>query len=157
MLFTCYIIPKPNIPGALRWIMYINPVHYGFEALLMNKFDTLNSTCSMLIPSGPAYLNISLADQVCATVGAQLGQNFVDGNLIMELSYDYYHSNLWRDFSVVCAFFVGFLIILFTATKFNTTSAFDTTVTLLKQGMCAAKAVDEATAITTLPLITPFL
>jgi hypothetical protein len=23
-LFTGYTIPKPNIPGALRWIMYIN-------------------------------------------------------------------------------------------------------------------------------------
>ncbi|KAG1739659.1 CDR ABC transporter-domain-containing protein [Suillus lakei] len=132
-------------------------MRYGFKALLMNKFDTLNGTCSMLVPSGPTYLNISLANQVCATVGAQLGQNFVDGNLITELSYDYYHSNLWRDFSVVCAFFVGFLIILFTVTEFNTPSAFDTTVTLLKQGTCTAEAVDEATTITTLPLITPFL
>lgn len=23
-LFTGYTIPKPNIPGALRWIMYLN-------------------------------------------------------------------------------------------------------------------------------------
>lgn len=143
-LFTGYTIPKPNIPGALRWIMYINPVRYGFEALLTNEFHTLNGTCSMLVPSGPAYPNISLANQVCATVGAQPGQNYVDGNLFTQLSYDYYYSNLWRDFGVVCVFFVGFLVILFTATEFNTASAFDTAVTLFKQGTRAAEAVDES-------------
>ncbi|KAG1767598.1 ABC-2 type transporter-domain-containing protein [Suillus placidus] len=143
-LFTGYTIPKPDIPGALRWIMYINPVRYGFEALLMNEFHTLNGTCSMLIPSGPAYPNISLANQVCSTVGAQPGQNYVDGNVFAELSYDYYYSNLWRDFGVVCIFFVGFLVILFTATEFNTASAFDTAVTLFKQGTRAADAVDES-------------
>ncbi|KAG2050787.1 hypothetical protein BDR06DRAFT_959744 [Suillus hirtellus] len=143
-LFTGYTIPKPNIPGALRWIMYINPVRYGFEALLTNEFHTLNGTCSMLVPSGPAYPNISLANQVCATVGAQPGQNYVDGNLFTQLSYDYYYSNLWRDFGVVCVFFVGFLAILLTATEFNTASAFDTAVTLFKQGTRAAEAVDES-------------
>jgi ATP-binding cassette subfamily G (WHITE) protein 2 (SNQ2) len=62
----------------------------------MNEFHTLNGTCSMLIPSGPAYPNISLANQVCSTVGAQPGQDYVSGNLFAELSYDYYYSNLWR-------------------------------------------------------------
>ncbi|KAG1763106.1 ABC-2 type transporter-domain-containing protein [Suillus occidentalis] len=143
-LFTGYTIPKPNIPGALRWIMYINPVRYGFEALLMNEFHSLNGTCSMLVPSGPGYENISLANQVCATVGAQPGQNFVDGNLFAELSYEYYYSNLWRDFGIVCVFFIGFLVILFTATEFNTASAFDTAVTLFKQGTRAAEVVDES-------------
>ncbi|KAG2073835.1 hypothetical protein BDR04DRAFT_1093970 [Suillus decipiens] len=143
-LFTGYTIPKHDIPAALRWIMYINPVRYGFEALLMNEFHTLNATCSMFIPSGPAYPDISLANQVCSTVGAQPGQDYVDGNLFAELSYDYYYSNLWRDFGVVCAFFVAFLVILFTATEFNTGSAFDTAVTLFKQGTRAAEAVDQS-------------
>jgi ABC-type multidrug transport system permease subunit len=72
------------------------PVGYGFEAVLMNEFHTLNGTCSMLVPSGPGYENVSLANQVCSTVGAQPGQNFVDGNLFANLSYDYYYSHLWR-------------------------------------------------------------
>ncbi|KAG2131009.1 ABC-2 type transporter-domain-containing protein [Suillus clintonianus] len=143
-LFTGYTIPKPNIPGALRWIMYINPVRYGFEALLMNEFHTLSGTCSTLVPSGPAYPNISLTNQVCAVVGAQPGQNFVNGNLFAELSYTYYYSNLWRNFGIVCVFCVGFLAILFTATEFNTATAFDTAVTLFKQGSRAAMVVDES-------------
>ncbi|KAG0700792.1 ABC-2 type transporter-domain-containing protein [Suillus ampliporus] len=143
-LFTGYTIPKPDIPGALRWIMYINPMRYGFEALLMNEFHTLNGTCSTLVPSGPPYQNVSLANQVCSTVGAQPGQDYVDGNLFANLSFDYYYSNLWKDFGIVCVFFVGFLTILLTATEFNTASAFDTAVTLFKQGTRAAKAVNES-------------
>jgi ATP-binding cassette subfamily G (WHITE) protein 2 (SNQ2) len=51
---------------------------------------------------------------------------------------------LFKDFGIVCVFFVGFLVILFTATEFNTASAFDTAVTLFKQGTRAAEAVDES-------------
>ncbi|KAG1891820.1 uncharacterized protein F5891DRAFT_986521 [Suillus fuscotomentosus] len=68
-LFTNYTIPKPNIPGALHWIMYIN-------------------ACVQPVRYGPAYLNILLTNQP--------GQKFVNGNLFMELSYSYYYSNLWR-------------------------------------------------------------
>jgi ATP-binding cassette subfamily G (WHITE) protein 2 (SNQ2) len=49
-----------------------------------------------------------------------------------------------QDFGIVCVFFVGFLVILFTATEFNTASAFDTAVTLFKQGTRAAEVVDES-------------
>ncbi|OAX36457.1 pleiotropic drug resistance ABC transporter [Rhizopogon vinicolor AM-OR11-026] len=143
-LFTGYTIPKPDIPGALRWVMYINPVRYGFEALLMNEFHNLNATCSLLVPSGPGYQNASLANQVCATVGAQPGQSYVDGNLFANLSFEYYYSNLWKNFGIICAFLIGFLVILFIATEFNTATAFDTTVTLFKQGSRTAETDEES-------------
>jgi ATP-binding cassette, subfamily G (WHITE), member 2, SNQ2 len=38
------------------------PVGYGFEAVLMNEFHALSGTCSMLVPSGPGYENVSLAN-----------------------------------------------------------------------------------------------
>jgi len=41
-------------------------------------------------------------------------------------------------------FLVGFLAILFTATEFNTASAFDTAVTLFKQGSRTAEVTTEA-------------
>jgi ATP-binding cassette subfamily G (WHITE) protein 2 (SNQ2) len=62
----------------------------------MNEFHSINATCSMLVPSGPGYENASLANQVCSTVGAQPGQNYVEGNLFANLSFGYYYSNLWR-------------------------------------------------------------
>ncbi|KAJ8586070.1 hypothetical protein M405DRAFT_692245, partial [Rhizopogon salebrosus TDB-379] len=84
-----------------------------------DELHTLHGTCSMPVPSGPGYESVSLADQVCSMVGAQPGQNFVDGDLFTNLSYDYYYSHLWRNFGIICAFFVGFLAILLTATQFN--------------------------------------
>jgi ATP-binding cassette subfamily G (WHITE) protein 2 (SNQ2) len=62
---------------------------------MANEFHTLNGTCSDLVPSGPGYETVSLANQVCATVGAVPGQDFVDGNAFIRLSFDYAYSHLW--------------------------------------------------------------
>lgn len=62
----------------------------------MNEFHTINATCSTLVPSGPGYENVSQVNQVCASVGAQPGQSYVEGNLFANLSFGYYYSNLWR-------------------------------------------------------------
>ncbi|KAG1743692.1 ABC-2 type transporter-domain-containing protein [Suillus paluster] len=141
-LFTGYTIPRPNIPGGLRWITYINPLRYGFEAIMANEFHTLNGTCTTLVPQGPGYENISLANQVCTTVGSLPGMTTVDGNRFMNLSYGYSYSNLWRDYGIMCAFGVGFFVMLLFATEYNTSSAFDTAVTLFKQGTWAPEAIN---------------
>ncbi|KAJ8595721.1 hypothetical protein M405DRAFT_806639 [Rhizopogon salebrosus TDB-379] len=133
-LYTGYTIPRLSIPGALRWITYLNPLGFGFESLMMNEFHTLNGTCSILVPQGPGYENVSLANQVCTTVGALPGIPSVDGNTFAYLSYDYKYSDLWRNYGIICAFGVGFLLMLLFATEFNTGSAFDSAVTLFKQG-----------------------
>jgi len=62
---------------------------------MTNEFHTLEGQCSNLVPQGPGYENITLANQVCATVGALPGQPFVDGNRFTELSYDFHHSRVW--------------------------------------------------------------
>ncbi|KIJ59901.1 hypothetical protein HYDPIDRAFT_32776 [Hydnomerulius pinastri MD-312] len=133
-LYTGYTIPRPSMIGALKWITYLNPLRYGFESLLVNEFHTLNGTCTTLVPQGPGYENITLANQVCTTVGSQPGMATVDGNTFAYLSYGYEYSNLWKNFGIICVFAVGFLAILLTATELNTASAFDTAVTLFKQG-----------------------
>jgi len=72
------------------------PIRYGFEAILTNEFHTLNGVCSTLVPSGIGYENITLANQVCTTLGSQPEQPFVDGDTFVELSYGYSYSHLWR-------------------------------------------------------------
>ncbi|KAG2159222.1 ABC-2 type transporter-domain-containing protein [Suillus bovinus] len=133
-LYTGYTIPRPSMPGALRWITYINPLRYGFEAILTNEFHTLNATCTTLVPQGPGYENISLANQVCTTVGSLPGMTTVDGNRFVDMSYGYSYSYLWRNFGIIIAFGVGFFVFLLIAAEYNTKSAFDTAVTLFKQG-----------------------
>lgn len=136
-LYTGYTIPRPSIPGGLRWITYLNPLRYGFEAVLTNEFHTLDATCSTLIPQGPGYENVSLANQVCTTVGSLPGMTTVDGNRFVDMSYGYLYSDLWRNYGIIVAFGIGFFVFLLVAAEYNTNSAFDTAVTLFKQGTYA--------------------
>ena len=63
---------------------------------MTSEFRTINGPCTSLVPQGPGYENISLANQVCATVGSLPGQLLVDGNRFVELSYGYAYDNTWR-------------------------------------------------------------
>ncbi|TFK52853.1 hypothetical protein OE88DRAFT_1627317 [Heliocybe sulcata] len=143
VLYTGYNIPKPSMIGGLRWISYINPLRYGYEAILTNEFRTLNGTCATLVPSGPGYEDISLANQVCTTVGAVPGQPYVDGNRYVELSYQYSYSNTWRNFGIVVAFGIAFLLTLLLVTEFNTAAGVKNAAMLWKRGAKKTDAVKE--------------
>jgi ATP-binding cassette, subfamily G (WHITE), member 2, SNQ2 len=82
--------------GALRWITYINPLRYGFAAVILNEFRTLDGHCSTLVPQGPGYENVSLANQVCTAVGSLPGQATVSGARYVELSFGYKYSEIWQ-------------------------------------------------------------
>ncbi|KAF8960414.1 pleiotropic drug resistance ABC transporter [Flammula alnicola] len=133
-IYTGYNIPKPTMIGALRWITYINPLKYGFEAIMTNEFRTLEAACSNLVPQGPGYENVTLANQVCTTVGSVPGQPFVDGSRFLKLSYEFEWSNTWMNFGIVVAFGVGFIVALLVFTEMNTSMSTDTPVTLFKRG-----------------------
>ncbi|KAG0701456.1 ABC-2 type transporter-domain-containing protein [Suillus ampliporus] len=149
-LYSGYTVPWPTAPMGLRWIMWLNPLWWGFGGLMVNEFHTLDGVCSTLVPQGPGYENVSLENQVCTTVGSQSGQLLVDANIYVGLTFDFWYDHLWRNFGVMCAFYIGFLVVLLVATECNTSSAFDGTVVLFKQGSSAidmnAKVVDEEKA-----------
>ncbi|KAG2073832.1 hypothetical protein BDR04DRAFT_1178890 [Suillus decipiens] len=143
-LYTGYTIPRASIPGALRWISWLNPLRYGFEAILTNEFYTLNATCTSLVPQGPGYENITLANQVCTTVGSVPDMITVDGSKFVSLSFGYEHSYLWRDYGITIVFGFSFFMALLIASEYNTSTAFGSAVTLFKQGTRAI----EVTATT---------
>ncbi|KAG2155262.1 ABC-2 type transporter-domain-containing protein [Suillus bovinus] len=149
-LYGGYTVPRPTAPKGLKWIMWLNPLWWSFGGLVVNEFHTLNGVCSTLVPQGFGYENASLANQVCATVGSQPGQLLVDGNLYIGLTFDVWYSQLWRNFAVLCAFYIGFLVIFLIATEFNILSTVDSAVVLFKQGSCAvdgnSKVFDEERA-----------
>ncbi|RDB26885.1 Brefeldin A resistance protein [Hypsizygus marmoreus] len=132
-IYTGFTIPRPSMIGALRWITYINPLRYGFEAIMTNEFRTLNGACSTLVPQGPGYENVSLSYQVCTTVGSIPGEPFVSGSRFTQLSYGFTFSHTWMNFGIVLAFAVGFLTALLVFTEFNTATASDTSVVLFKR------------------------
>ncbi|KAJ7852077.1 ABC-2 type transporter-domain-containing protein [Mycena olivaceomarginata] len=142
ILYTGYSIPKPSMIGALRWITYINPLRYGFEAVIANEFHTLKGSCASLVPQGPGYENVSLTNQVCATVGSVAGQSFVDGNSFIAVAYGYSYRHEWMNFGILVAFAIGFLTLLLIFTEFNTSSSTDNPVMLFKRGSKNAALVE---------------
>ena len=102
-IYTGYNIPKPDMVRALRWMTYINPLRFGFEAVMANEFRTLNGQCSSLVPRGSGYENVTIANQVCAAVGSVPGQDFVEGSRFLELSYGFKFSHTWMVRHVICS------------------------------------------------------
>ncbi|KZP27935.1 hypothetical protein FIBSPDRAFT_927900 [Athelia psychrophila] len=147
VLYTGYAIPMPSMIGALRWITYINPLRYGFEGIITNQFRTLNSVCSNFVPMGPGYESVGLANQVCTTVGAVAGEAVVNGARFVELSYGYSYVNAWRNYGIVVAFGVAFLVAYIFFTEFDTSFASSTSVVLFKRGSTQRIATDAADTV----------
>lgn len=82
--------------GWLRWINYLDPIAYAYEALVANEFSGRNFPCSGFIPEGPGYLDATAAQRTCSTAGALPGQSFVNGDIYINNSYGYYKSHIWR-------------------------------------------------------------
>lgn len=73
----------------------MQPLKYGFEALMVNEFSTIEAECEELVPSGLGYENIALAHQGCAVVGSTPGSATVSGTAYVELAYGFAYRHLW--------------------------------------------------------------
>ncbi|KAI0693726.1 pleiotropic drug resistance ABC transporter [Cytidiella melzeri] len=138
VMYTGYTIPQPSMIGALKWITYINPLKYSFEALVTNELHNMQAECASLIPQGPGYENVTLANQVCAVVGSQPGQSTVSGALYASLSFGYSYSHLWRNVGIAFAFGFAFLAAYWSLTELNTRESASASVTWFKWGSKAA-------------------
>ena len=76
-IYTGYLIPLPEMHPWFKWIVYVNPLGYAFQSLMANEFHGQKMECNTLIPSGPGYENVSLANQACAFTGSVPGQSYV--------------------------------------------------------------------------------
>lgn len=110
-IYTGYAIPRPSMVVWFRWLSYAQPVSYGFEVLISNEFRRLNVPCAQLVPSGPAYPGIDIANQVCATQGATPGSNIVVGADYLQATYEYTYAHTWRNFGIIIGFTLFFLAI----------------------------------------------
>ena len=46
VIYTGYIIPKPYMHPWFKWLTYINPLAYAFEALMVNEFHAREFPCA---------------------------------------------------------------------------------------------------------------
>jgi ATP-binding cassette subfamily G (WHITE) protein 2 (PDR) len=95
--------------GWSRWINYLDPVAYGFEAAMVNEFSGRTFDCSNVVPSGPTYAAIAAANQVCNAIGAVPGSNIVSGEAYINSAYGYEAAHKWRNIGILIAFMFGFL------------------------------------------------
>lgn len=99
------------------WIYWINPMAYGFEAILSNEFRGTIIPCvgNNLVPNGPGYADV--ASQACSGIaGAAPGSASVTGEEYLA-SLSYSADNIWRNFGIIWAWWVFFVAITIVATN----------------------------------------
>ncbi|KAL5339680.1 ABC-2 type transporter-domain-containing protein [Aspergillus crustosus] len=119
VLFVGYVIPKQGLIDDsiwFGWLFYVNPLSYSYEAVLSNEFSDRVMQCdpSMLVPQGPG---VDPRYQGCALTGSQLGTTDVTGSDYLSTTFQFTRSHLWRNFGVVIAFTVLYILVTIIATE----------------------------------------
>ncbi|CAK7212950.1 Multidrug resistance protein [Sporothrix bragantina] len=118
VIYTGFVLPTNAMQGWLRWIGYINPIAYAYESLVVNELGH-----GRIFPCGsfvPAYPNVSARERTCATAGAMPGEDFVVGDVILEGSYGYRDSHLWRNLGILAGFMAFFFSLYLVAAELVT-------------------------------------
>ncbi|KAH6708586.1 multidrug resistance protein CDR1 [Verticillium dahliae] len=118
MVYTGFTIPTMYMRGWSRWMNYINPLAYGFEALMANEFHDMEFPCEGIIPYGTGYDILPSDSTVCPVVGALPGSGTVQGDRYINMAFAYYHGNKWRNIGILITFLIFFLSAYTTAAEF---------------------------------------
>lgn len=113
-----YQIPKVWMQPQVVWIFWINPLAYGFEALMGNEFHGKELPCvnNNLVPNG-GEMYMDSRYQACAGVaGARPGSTVVNGDDYLA-SLSYYHKNVWRNFGIIWALWFLFVVLTIIGTS----------------------------------------
>lgn len=117
-VYMGYMIIKPVMHPWFVWIYWINPMAYGFEALLANEFHDQIIPCygPNLIPTGLGYTSGEGGQSCAGVVGAVPGATSLTGDEYLA-GMSFSHSHIWRNFGIICAWWVLFvaLTIFFTS------------------------------------------
>ncbi|OOQ82088.1 ABC drug exporter AtrF [Penicillium brasilianum] len=120
ILYVGYVIPKQTLINDsiwFGWLFYVNPLSYSYEAVLSNEFSDRTMQCapSQLVPRGPDAV---AGYQGCALTGSPLGQTVVPGSQYLQVNFQFTRHHLWRNFGVVIAFTVLYILVTIWAAEF---------------------------------------
>lgn len=110
-VYMGYMIIKPLMHPWFVWIFWINPMAYGFEALIGNEFHGQQIPCvgPNLVPNGPGYMSGEGAQACTGVNGARPGATSVTGDQYLE-SLSFSHSRIWRNFGILCTWWIFYII-----------------------------------------------
>jgi ATP-binding cassette subfamily G (WHITE) protein 2 (SNQ2) len=116
-VYTGYMIPTTSMHPWFRWLNWLDPLAYTFEALMANEFHGREMPCSQLVPSGPGYESYGLENKVCAFAGHTPNSADVLGDNYIKAGYNYSWSHAWRNFGIVVGLWAFFLAVDALATE----------------------------------------
>ncbi|KAH6612411.1 multidrug resistance protein CDR2 [Boeremia exigua] len=111
-VYMGYMIIKPIMHPWFVWIYWINPMAYGFEALMGNEFHGQDIPCvgPNLAPNGEGYTP-GESPQACTGVGgARVGASSVNGDEYLQ-HLGFSHGNIWRNFGILCAWWIFYVVL----------------------------------------------
>ncbi|KAF2804614.1 ABC multidrug transporter-like protein [Mytilinidion resinicola] len=142
VVYTGYLIPPQKMHPWFSWLRWINPVQYGFEALMANEFYNLELECvpPYIVPMVP---NADVRYQSCALQGSTPGSLTVNGANYIQVAYRYSRSHLWRNFGFICVFFIFFVVLTAVGMEIQKPNKGGGAVTIYKRGQ-VPKSVEKA-------------
>ncbi|KAL7416554.1 putative ATP-binding cassette transporter [Mrakia frigida] len=150
VLYAGYMIPVFAMKRWLFWIYYLNPLNYGFAALMISEFKRLDLDCTdpYIIPGNAGVLT-SYPDTIgafstCNLAGSVPGQSFVRGTDYILAGYEYRSQDLWRNFGILIAFFIGFCLMQVFAMEYSSKGAGAVAITVFAKEDKDTKARNEA-------------
>ncbi|CRG90900.1 ABC multidrug transporter, putative [Talaromyces islandicus] len=107
-----YLIPYEKMHVWFRWIFYLNPGAYAFEALMANEFGGLELKCVEpdYIPYGFGYSNTGSPSRGCSVVGSN-ENGIIDGATYAREQYHYSSHHIWRSFGVIVGMWIFFIFL----------------------------------------------
>jgi ABC-type multidrug transport system permease subunit len=118
VLYTGYAIPPQYMKGWIGWCRWGNPIFYSLESALLNEFVGRDFACSTFVPSGPGYDDVSATGRACSALGSVAGRDRVDGAAYLATAFKYDESHKWRNFGILVAFMIGYLLLHLLATEY---------------------------------------
>lgn len=105
-----YLVPFHKMHVWFRWIFYLNPGAYAFEALMANEFVGRQLVCKEpdYIPYGSGYSSIASPHRGCSVLGSN-DEGSIDGAAYIKEQYSYSFNHIWRSFGIIVGFWIFFI------------------------------------------------
>ncbi|KAJ6151902.1 hypothetical protein N7497_006221 [Penicillium chrysogenum] len=141
IVYTGYLIPPWKMHPWLKWLIWINPVQYAFEALMTNEFYNLQIKCEppYVVPDGP---NVVPGHQSCAIQGSDPDQLIVHGSRYIQTGFTYSRAHLWRNFGIIIGWLILFVSLTMLGMELQRPNKGGSAVTVFKRSE-APKAVQD--------------
>ncbi|KAF5626367.1 multidrug resistance CDR1 [Fusarium tjaetaba] len=119
MVYAGYLIPTTSMHPWFRWIAWINPASYAFEAVLASEIGsrTMDCVAPQLVPYGPTYEGNT--HRSCTVQGSPQGDSMIIGEEYIEFRYGATSGHIWRNVGILITFWIFFAILAAIAFEVN--------------------------------------